>query len=129
MSPSSRSTHLSIIRVALLGGVVVMGVVAIYLTRGGILQPLDEQTLEVLRTAFVALLGVVGVAMFYFWRKRTALSSDDDPSLLNIVGWALGESTAVFGAVILFLSGDLSYYLIGVVLMLVSFVFFQIPND
>lgn len=120
---------LSIIRVALLGGVVVMGAVAIYLTKAGVLQPLEEGALEVLRTAFIALLGVVGIALLFFWRKRSALARDEDPTTLNIIGWALGESTAVFGAVILFLSGDLSYYLIGIVLMLVSFVFFPIPSD
>ena len=129
MAPSPRSTTLSVIRVTLLAGVVIFGVVGIYLTKGGSLEPLEEQTLEVLRMAFVAILAAVGAAMFIFWRKRVALKPEDDPSTLNITGWALGESVALFGGVILLLSGDISYYLIGVVVMLVSFIFFPIPAD
>ena len=106
-----------------------MGAIALYMTKQGVVQPLDEGALSTLRTVFVLILAGTAIGMFYFRRKRLALSPEDDPTTLNIVGWALGESTALFGAVILFLSGDLTYFLVGVVMMLVAFVFFPIPQE
>lgn len=125
----NRSSTLSIIRVAMLGGVVILGAVALYISKQGAIEPLSESVLSTIRTVFILVLAATAVAMFYFRRKRMALARDDDPTTLNIVGWALGESTALFGAVILFLSGDLTYFLVGVVMMLVAFVFFPIPQE
>ena len=112
----------------MLGGVVVLGAIAIYMTKNGAVEPVSEEVASLLRMIFVAVLAGVAIVMFYFRRKRLALSEEDDPTTLNIIGWALGESVALFGAVILFLSGDPTYFLVGVVMMLVAFVFFPVPH-
>lgn len=124
-----KSTMLAIVRVAMLGGIVILGAVAIFLTKSGQVQPMADEILAPLRIAFVAILGIVVVTMFFFRKKRRALTPEDDPTTVNIIGWALGEAMAMFGAVILFLSGDLSYFFAGVVIMLVAFVFFPIPQE
>ncbi len=125
----NRSTTLSIIRVAMLAGVVILGAVALYISKGGIVDPLAEDVLAALRMAFIAVLAGTAIAMFFFRKQRLALGPDDDPTTLNIVGWAIGEATALFGAVILLLSGEITYFLVGVVMMLVSFVFFPVPHE
>ncbi|MDX1428914.1 MAG: hypothetical protein R3282_01450 [Rhodothermales bacterium] len=125
--PGTRSASLPIIRVMLLAGVVIFGAIAIYLAKSGAVTPMGEGTVQALRLAFVVVLGSVGIALFFFRRKRLALPDDQDPALLNNLGWALGESVALFGGVLLILSGDMTYFLVGFVMMLVSFVFFPIP--
>lgn len=106
-----------------------MGAVAIYLARSGVVGPLDDDVLQTLRMAFIVILGVVAIAMYLFRRRRRLLSKDEDPTAINIIGWALGESVAFFGAVLLIVSGDITYFLVGFVMMLVSFVFFPIPPE
>ncbi len=120
---------LPIIRVVMLAGVVLFGAVAIYLSKSGAISALGHEKIAVLRIAFIVVLGCVGLAMFAFRRKRMQMSSDQDPTAMNIVGWALGESVALFGGVLLILSGDITYFLVGFVMMLVAFVFFPIPHD
>ncbi len=120
---------LPIIRVALLGGVVVLGAVALYLTKSGGFQPLDDQIISILRLVFVLLLGSAAVVMFLVRKRRAALSRDEDPTSMIITGWALGEGIALFGGVLLLLSGEMTYFLAGFVMILVSFVFFPIPHD
>lgn len=120
---------LPIIRVVMLAGVVLFGAVAIYLSKSGTIATLGIETIETLRLAFIVVLGGVAAAMFVFRRKRAQMPPDQDPTALNIVGWALGESVAFFGGVLLILSGDMTYFLVGFVMMLVSFVFFPIPRE
>ncbi len=120
---------LPIIRVVMLAGVVLFGAVAIYLSKSGTIAALGSETIETLRLAFVVVLGCVAAAMFVFRRKRMQMPAEQDPTAINIVGWALGESVAFFGGVLLILSGDMTYFLVGFVMMLVSFVFFPLPRD
>ena len=87
---------LPIIRVVLLAGVVLFGAVAIYLSKSGAIATLGNETIETLRFAFIVVLGGVAAAMFVFRRKRAQMPADRDPTALNIVGWALGESVAFF---------------------------------
>ncbi len=119
---------LPIVRIALLAGVVFLGAAAIYLSKIGAVEPVDASTGEMLRLVFVVLLTAAAVAMFVFRRKRLALTTEEDPTVLNIVGWALGEGVALFGAVLLIMTGDITHFLVGFVMMLVSFVFFPLPD-
>ncbi len=128
--PTNPGTNvLPIIRIALLAGVVFLGAVAIYLAKSGTVEPVQESLGQTLRMVFVVVLAGAAVAMFVLRRKRLALSSHEDPTVLNIVGWALGEGVALIGAVLLILTGDVLYFLVGFVMMLVSFVFFPLPDQ
>ena len=118
-----------IIRIALLGGVAVFGAVAIYLAKNGAVQPANPETIEALEYAYAAMLFVVAGSTYLLRRRRTTATDAARILQLNIVGWALGESLALLGGVMLLLSGDVVYYLVGVVMMLVSFVFFPIPPE
>jgi hypothetical protein len=105
------------------------GAVAIYVSKNSGSQLVARETIEALEYAYAAMLFVVAVAVYLLRRRRLLATESGTVFRLNIVGWALGESLALLGGVMLLVSGNVVYYLVGVVMMLVSFVFFPIPSD
>lgn len=120
-----------IIRIGLVTGVFAFGAIAWYLrqnqeaTSGGA----DADGLAtILPMVFAAvLIGSAGV-VFLFRRRRLAASTPAEIATTNIVGWALGEGVALFGAVILMLTGNVVFFAAGVVYMLAVFVMFPVPR-
>jgi branched-subunit amino acid ABC-type transport system permease component len=117
-----RAATLRIIRVALLTGVLMFGGIAFYLTRqrgGGIGEPDVAPTLKWVNIGFLI---VAAIGIMIMQRKHAAEGDPARRSTLNIVAWALGEATALFGGVHFLLVGDPAPYLVGLGLMLASFV-------
>ncbi len=122
-APSSGAQQL--IRLALLVGVGTFGALAWYLNEQAN-TPDMAASAGTLNIAFMALaVGSIG-AMLVFRQRRAAAGTAQERAVTNIVGWAIGEGVALFGAVILFLTGGYLPFVAGVALMLASFSFFPI---
>lgn len=117
----SRATTLRIIRVALLSGVLMFGGLAYYLTnqQGGGLGP---ENAEFLQIANIVLLVGAAAGIMIIQRRHLAATDPKKRTTLNITAWALGEATALFGGVHFLLVGNAIPYLVGLTMMIASFV-------
>ena len=111
----------AIMRMSFLAGVLLFGAVVWFLHR----QPgyVPDGSMEQLRPvvpfillAFIA--AIVAVRVFYLARVT-------DPAKLHtgqIMGWAIGEAAALFGGVYYFNTDDPRFYIMGLFVMLASFI-------
>jgi hypothetical protein len=116
-----RSATLRIIRVALMSGVLVFGGIAYYLTQqqGGGLGPEMADTLQIVN---IVLLVGAAVGIMILQRRHAAETDPAKRTTLNIAAWAMGEATALFGGVHFMLVGNAIPFLVGLVMMIASFV-------
>ena len=124
-----RVTTLPLIRIAYLGGVLLVGGVSYYMHHGGgaVAAPGAEQQ-GMLRTVGYAIWGgaIAGMLVLRSVFGR-AIELGRRANLVPI-GWAMGEMVALYGAVIYFLTGEWQLYIAGLVVMVVSFSLFPIPR-
>ena len=118
--------RLSLIRIALLVGVLVFGGVLYYLRQDPSRPAPSAEMVSTLRLAgtIIWATAVVGVLALSAMAKRQR-----DPSALvsfSIAGWALGEMTALYGGVVYLLTGNPRWYLYGVACLLLTFVAFPV---
>jgi hypothetical protein len=110
---------LRVIRLALLAGVLAFGGVVWYLLREGMeTAPLEPGFLY----GFVAVLVASGVGIAVIQLRHAAETEPARLQALAIAGWAVGEAPALLGGVLYLLSGNPVPYLVGLGMMLVSFV-------
>jgi hypothetical protein len=124
-SPTGRD--LRIVRLALLGGVLIFGMVIAWLTgREGFVP--DEEYGRMLRLVFMVLTAgaLVALAAVRGFRSRAA---PGQRSGLAIAGWALGEGVALFGGVAWLIAGERILYLSGLALLLIAFLLVPVPAD
>ncbi|HEU0076392.1 MAG TPA: hypothetical protein VFQ76_02010 [Longimicrobiaceae bacterium] len=113
-------TVLRIIRMALLGGVVMFGAVVTYLHSQE--RPEVPEAAQALQYVNIAFLVMAAAGVMYLQRKHEAERDPARRSTWNIIAWALGEATAMFGGVHYLLSGSPIPYLVGLAMLLASFV-------
>ncbi|HEU0012216.1 MAG TPA: hypothetical protein VFQ45_00960 [Longimicrobium sp.] len=127
MSPSpeprqhASPTALRLVRIALLTGVVVFGVIAHFLVRqdGPRGTPEMAPALQWVNIAFL----VVAAAVILVIQPKHARAEDPAArSVYNILAWAVAESTALFGGVHFLLVGSATPYLVGLATLVASFV-------
>lgn len=118
---------LKLIRLALLGGVLVFGIVIAWLTGSGG-YPADTSLAGVLRLAFLVLAAGTLAALMVV-RTAQGRAAADRRGTFAIVGWALGEGIALFGGVAWLLAGELPLYLTGVAVLLVAFLLVPVPGE
>lgn len=125
---------LTLIRFALLGGVVIFGGIAWLFARGlepgGFAPELVQGVEQYVWYGFILLfLGVFGGALTL--QSRWASADDFEAKKgLNIAGWALAEFPALLGALYLLLVGDPTFFVIGLALMgFVAFVLLPVPSS
>ena len=133
MAPHTQSLNpstLRIIRLALLSGLLLFGAVVWYLTASGsFTAPMDAEAFFPMQIAFVALLGGAGGALFVVHQRWKAATAPAQKASFSIIGWALGEAPALFGGVLMLLtSGNVLYYLCGLILFIIAWLLFPI-ND
>lgn len=116
-----RSATLRIIRIALLSGVLMFGGIAYYLTQqqGGGLGPENADTLQVVN---IVMLIAAAIGILFVQRRHAAEKDPQKRTTLNITAWAMGEATALFGGVHFMLVGNPIPFLVGLVMMIASFV-------
>jgi hypothetical protein len=79
-----------------------------------------------LRVAGIAVAVAAAVGIFVVRTMARRASDASRRARLSIVGWALGEGAALYGGVYYFLTGQLGGYMIGLMILLASFVFIPV---
>ena len=120
-------TPLHAIRLAMMGGVLLFGGVSWFLTRTPDWVPPEpgvaDQLNGVARIAWVA----AGVALVVLFLKFRDYTNSARASSVAILSWALGETLALLGGVVFFLTSAAGWYVAGVVLLTLTFVAFPPP--
>jgi uncharacterized membrane protein len=120
---------LKVIRVALLTGVLGFGIVVWYILRTAAPEPLDERAARSMRIAFLAVVVLDLPLLFVLRRAHARAAGYASAARLSIVGWTQGEGVALFGAVLYLLTGRLSLYGLGVLVLLTAFVLVPVPPE
>lgn len=120
------SAQLPIIRLALSSGVILFAVIAFFMSPS--MAPEEASELyPVLRIAFAGL-AILSLVAMNILKSAANSSSGTRRASLTLAGWALGEGSALFGIVILLLTGVSWPTLLGAGIMLVAFMMFPIPR-
>ena len=120
-------TPLRAIRIAMMLGVLLFGGVAWFFTRTPDWKAPEPGLLDQL--SMIARFGwiAVGLALaFMFFRFRDS-TNPSRASTVSIIAWTLGETLALFGGVILFLTAFAGWYIAGLTALALSFVAFPPP--
>lgn len=121
-------TPLRAIRLAMMGGVLLFGAVSWFLTALPDWSPpepglVDRLGLVARITWFIA----VGALLVLFLKYRQ-LESPAQASTFAILAWALGETLALLGGVVYFLTSLAAWYIAGVIALVVTFLAFPPPD-
>jgi hypothetical protein len=117
--PGASPTALRLIRLSLLLTVVAVGVVVSFMVQRTPPGP-TELARPLLLVNIVYLIGAM-MGILYFQRRHAAEPVRQRRVTFNVVAWALGESTALFGAVHYLLIGSPVPYLVGLATLLAAF--------
>jgi hypothetical protein len=115
------------IRIAMMSGLLLFGAVAWFLHQRPDWQPPDERLVGQLRTFGRILGGVATVALMFIYDRFRKAESRVQSSTYAIIGWSIGEAVALFGAVTFYLTGASTWYIAGMILMSMTFMFFRPP--
>lgn len=108
-------------------GVLLFGGVAWFITRTPDWRAPDPGLLDQL--AIIARVGwiAIGVAFVVMFLRFRDSSNPSRASTVAIIAWTLGETLALFGGVILFLTAFGGWYIAGVTALVLAFVAFPPP--
>ena len=118
---------LAIIRIALVAGVLIFGAVVWYLRSqqpAAVPSEVDGRALRIAGQV-VWLLVILGVLVVFTLARK---APPDRRPMLSVVAWALGEATALYGAVFWLLLGDSQWYLYGLVCLVLTYFIFPIRS-
>jgi hypothetical protein len=115
------------IRIAMMSGLLLFGAVAWFLHQRPDWQPPDEKLVGQLRMFGRVLGGVSIVALIFAYDRFRKAETRVQSSTWAIIGWSLGETIALFGAVHFYLTGVSSWYIAGMILMSITFIAFRPP--
>jgi hypothetical protein len=120
-------TPLPAIRLAMLGGVLLFGGVSWFLTRTPDWTAPEPgvagQLIGIARIVWV----IVGVALTILFLKFRDSTNPAQASSVAILSWALGETLALLGGVVFFLTAAAGWYIAGVIALTLTFVAFPAP--
>ena len=119
-------TQLRLIRLSLLLSVVSLGAVVSFMMRSN--PPAGTEMARPLLLVNVAYLVGAMMGILYFQRRHAAEPVRQRRVTFNVIAWALGESTALFGAVHYLLVGSPIPYLVGLATLLAAFVLVPIRD-
>jgi FtsH-binding integral membrane protein len=120
-------TPLRAIRIAMMLGVLLFGGVAWFITRTPDWKAPDPGLLDQL--SMIARVGwiAIGIALVFMFLRFRDSPNPSRASTAAIVAWTLGETLALFGGVILFLTAFGGWYIAGVTALVLAFVAFPPP--
>lgn len=124
--PGASPPQLRIIRLSLLLTVVIFGVLVAVMVQND--PPRAPEMARPLLMVNIAYLAGAMVGIMYFQRRHAAERERQRRVTFNVVAWALGESTALFGAVHYLLVGSPVPYLVGLAMLVASFVLVPIRD-
>ena len=121
---------LNIIRLALLGGSVLFGAIAWYLTSSGQMTlTMDEGVTDTLRYVFYALVAIHLIGILLVGQRAAGTETFTRRARLLIIGYALAEGLVLFGGVYLLLTGNAVLFLGGLLVFLVAFFLLPIQPE
>lgn len=121
------SSAQQIIRIALFVSALSIGAVAWFLNRNGAFEGAPE-SFQILRTVFTVVFVTAAAALIFIRRRRLATKSAQQAAMLNIAGWGLAEGVALFGAIVLMVTGSLIPFAFGLLMMVVTFTMLPIAK-
>ena len=120
-------TPLPAIRLAMLGGVLLFGGVSWFLTHTPdwtAPEPgVADQLTMITRSTWV----IVGVVLTILFLKFRDSTNPARASSVAILAWALGETLALLGGVVFFLTSATAWYIAGVIALCLTFFAFPAP--
>lgn len=120
-------TPLRAIRIAMMLGVLLFGGVAWFITKAPDWKQPDPGLLDALSSfARVGWIGI-GIALVFMFLKFRNSPNPSRASTVAIIAWTLGETLALFGGVILFLTAFGGWYIAGVTALALAFAAFPPP--
>lgn len=136
MSTSSPPTSgltpqaLTLIRFAMLTVVLGFGGIAIFLTSSGQFEgAVPPETATQIRYAFYGVLLGVGGLLGFVYRRWKQTDVPARRGVLSLIGYALGESLALFGAIYILLTGSTMLFGAGLIAFLGTFLLFPVERD
>ena len=118
--PGASSTTLRMIRLSLLMAVVVTGGLVSVMVQGA--PPRAPELARPLLLVNIAYLIGAVAGILYFQRRHAAEPVRQRRVTFNVVAWALGESTGLFGAAHYLLVGSPIPWLVGLAVLVAAFV-------
>ena len=112
---------LTLIRGAMLGGVLVLGLAVWFIGRSRHVEPPTANVTHPLAYGWYALLLAAAGGTVALRKAQDARQTFEERARLSIVGWALAEAPALLGGVYFFLTKDPLLYALGVVALGASF--------
>lgn len=121
-------TPLHAIRLAMMGGVLLFGGVSWFLTSMPDWSAPEPGLADQLRWVATVTWVVAGAALIVIYVKFRDASNPARASSVAIMAWALGETLALLGGVIFFLTSMSGWYIAGVIALTLTFVAFPAPQ-
>ena len=126
-APAPGAKVFFLIRLAMTVGVITFVVVAWFLQGRGEVPARSVSSLTALTTAMYTAVGIAAAVVMAL-RLRIASAGPAMRRSLSVVAWAVGEFAALFGGVMLFLTGDLRLVLPGALVFALALAAVRIPE-
>jgi hypothetical protein len=121
-------TPLRAIRLAMMGGVLMFGVVSWVLTRNPDWVAPNPAIAGKLTMVGQIIWGLAAAALIVMFLKFRGDERPARASNVAIIAWALGEALALFGGVVFFMTAVPVWYVAGVIVLALTFVAFPPPQ-
>jgi hypothetical protein len=121
-------TPLHTIRLAMMGGVLLFGGVSWFLTRTPDWTAPQPGVADQLTGIARIVWSMAGVALLVLFLKFRDYTNPARASSFAILSWALGETLALLGGVVFFLTSAAGWYVAGVIALTLTFVAFPPPQ-
>lgn len=109
-------------------GTITFGVVAWFIGSG--LPGENSAAVEGFLPIVFAVVLAIALGVVVFLSKKVQQAGSTEANQLTIVGWAAAESTALLGAIVLLISGNPLYFMVGGLFFVVAmFVILPIRSD
>ena len=126
-APAPSAKVFFLIRLAMTVGVITFVAVAWFLQGRGEVPARSVSSLTALTTAMYTAVGIAAAVVMAL-RLRIASAEPAMRRSLSVVAWAVGEFAALFGGVMLFLTGDLRLVLPGALVFALALAAVRIPE-
>ena len=127
--PRPVAVQLLIIRAAMLLGLVLFGVSTFYVKQRKTTAMMTDERAQLFGYIFVGMAGSALVGMIAIRSRLSATTDVKRLTPLYMVGYALAEAAALFGAVTWYIGGAREWFIAGLVLMVVAFQVLPIKRD